>query len=163
VVVLHREYNPTIKRDFRMKYNVHFACGLIVFGLNASRDRLIVKSGNAKVADALKFFMEEQFDIKLNSLRNDIFSDYDPRAVEIASSGASFLLFNDAGWPSDLRDKFDKQFQSIFGGDSIGLPPPIWRTWACWATAFPWELTDLEAEKSFGSPVESPPHFRPSA
>jgi hypothetical protein len=43
VVVLHREFSPTIKRDFREEYNVHFGCGIIVFGVNADHDRLVVK------------------------------------------------------------------------------------------------------------------------
>jgi len=85
--VMHREYNPTIRRDFRQKYNVHFGCGLVVFGLNASRDRLVVKSGNSKLTDALNFFIEDEFGVKLTSLRNDVFADYDPKAVEASLLG----------------------------------------------------------------------------
>src|SRR5262249_53398352 len=51
------------------------------------RERVLVKIGNMNLSDALKFFFEETFKVKLRSLRNEVFSTYDPKKLEAAFLG----------------------------------------------------------------------------
>ena len=82
VVVLHREYVPTIKRDFRQNFNVHYGCGLIIFGFHEDRRRLQIKTGHSRLIDAIEKFVAECFSATLRPLENDVFSDYEPKVLE---------------------------------------------------------------------------------
>jgi hypothetical protein len=82
VVVLHREYNPTIKRDFRQDFNVHYGCGLIIFGFHEDRRRVQIKTGNSRLIEAIESFVAQCFSTELRPLENDVFSDYEPKTLE---------------------------------------------------------------------------------
>ena len=47
----------------------------------------MIKIGNSKLTDALKFYFEDVFKLKLKSLRGQVFSDYDPKTLETVFLG----------------------------------------------------------------------------
>lgn len=87
VWVFLREYPARIRRDFRTEYNVSHDCGLIVLGFDPQDRKLHFRSGNKQLALALCEFVVEDLEVHLESLRAQVFSDYDPEQVRTSLMG----------------------------------------------------------------------------
>ena len=79
VFVFNREYSPSIQRDFRAQFNLHFRCGLVVFGFPPERKSLFIKCGNSQIADALRCHFQGTYSVKLINRQSVVFSNFDPQ------------------------------------------------------------------------------------
>lgn len=82
VVAFDREYSPTVRRDFRNKFSLHFRCGDIIFGVSKDRDSIHVKTQNSELTDLVKRFIETEFDVTLTPVQWQAFSGYDPERLK---------------------------------------------------------------------------------
>lgn len=87
VWVFLREYPARIRRDFHNEYNVSHDCGLIVLGFDPQERAIHFRSGNKQLAAALCEFADSDLDLKLNLLRDQIYSEYDPEQVRTSLLG----------------------------------------------------------------------------
>ncbi len=81
VIVFNREYSPSIQRDFRSRFNLHFRCGFVVFGIPSDRKSMLIRCGNARIADALRFYFEGTYAVKFTNRQTQVFSDFDPKQL----------------------------------------------------------------------------------
>lgn len=72
-----REYTGKVRPDFRSNFNVHYGCGLLMFGIDAAGSRLIVKSGNRAVAQAVSNFIGQEAGVEFTLVHDEVFGDYD--------------------------------------------------------------------------------------
>jgi hypothetical protein len=78
VVVFNREYSPSIQRDFRSRFNLHFRCGFVVFGFSGDRKAMLVKCGNTRIAEAIRFYFQGTYSVRFVNRQTQIFSTFDP-------------------------------------------------------------------------------------
>src|SRR5262249_35201790 len=61
-----REFSPVVRPDFRQEYVVYHGCGLILFGIDATRHRIFVKSGSRQLAMAIGGFLANLFKAEIS-------------------------------------------------------------------------------------------------
>jgi len=77
VLVMLREYPPTVKRDFHQTYNVHYQCGLMVAGFDSTLGRMHLKTSNKRLAKAFEEFLASDLSITPTLLKDELFGAFD--------------------------------------------------------------------------------------
>jgi hypothetical protein len=88
VFMLHREYKPSTKPDYRDNFKTLHSFGAIVFGLNLDSGVLEVKSVGSRVIDSLRAWLSSKLGVKFKRRHGSPFSKYDPETCQKLLLGA---------------------------------------------------------------------------
>jgi hypothetical protein len=77
VFILHREYKPSPKPDFRDHFKTLFSYGAIVFGLNLQTGSLEIKRTGLRIADAIRSWVQTKLGVQFRLRHGTPFMKYD--------------------------------------------------------------------------------------
>lgn len=87
ILLLQREYSPTVRPDYRDVQKTLHGFGWIMFGLERRKNRIILKGGGRKAIPIVEKWFKHKLKTDLREAEPVLFTEYDAIAVEDAFLG----------------------------------------------------------------------------